>query len=593
MQLAELERIAEDIRHEIVEVLTDIGHQHRGHPGASLSITDILTALYFEIMRIDPAYPDRPERDRFILSKGHACPALYVVLARRGFFDAHHLRTFRSVNSLLQGHPDMRKTPGIDMTSGSLGHGLSAGVGMALDAKARRSPAHVYVVLGDGELQEGIVWEAAMTAAKYRLNNLIAFVDCNGLQSGGRVATIMPIEPLADKWKAFGWHVLSIDGHDMAEILAATRAAHRSHKPTVILAQTIKGKGFAYMENDNRWHQACPPRADAAVARTEYAGRPKASSRASFGATVLALAQEGRDVMVVTSDTCSSMGLDEFARQFPDRHIEVGIAEQNLMTVAAGLAACGRKVFVATYATFASMRALEQVRTFLAYPRLHVVIVAGLGGLSGGIEGVAHLAIEDIGILRCIPGMVILNPADAVATGKMVRAAADHPGPVYIRLGRDETPVLFDHTYTFLIGRGNVLAEDGREVALMTTGLITDEVLAASDKLRQGGIGCTVVEFPTLKPLDRELVLWAQARAPVLVTIEEHSVIGGLGSAVMEVLGETTPTLVHRIGIEDCFLESGSPPELREKFGLTADALASRIRSICVNARLAQHGERR
>jgi transketolase len=303
------------------------------------------------------------------------------------------------------------------------------------------------------------------------------------------------------------------------------------------------------------------------------------STRAAFGDTVLQLAREGRDIVVVTSDTCSSMGLERFAAEYPGRHIEVGIAEQNLMMVAAGLAAGGRTVFAATYAAFASLRALEQVRTFIAYPRLRVVIAAGLGGLSAGIEGAAHLAMEDIGILRCVPGLTILNPSDAPSAAALVRAAADVEGPVYIRLGRDDSPVVH-HDGAVSIGSGVILANRGRDVALMASGFVTAEVLTAAARLEAGGIGCTVIEFPTLKPIDRGLVAWAGTEASAIVTVEEHSVIGGLGTAVMEVLAETTPAIVHRIGIHDVFLESGSPQQLRAKFGLTAESIAGRVRAI-------------
>jgi transketolase len=571
-----LEAIAADIRRDVIRALEHAGHEHRGHPGASLSIVDILTALYFEVMRVDPERPQWAERDRLVLSKGHGCIALYAALARRGFFDREHLWTFRRAGSILQGHPDMRKTPGVDMTSGSLGHGLSAGVGLALDARARRSDSRTFVILGDGELQEGLVWEGAMAAAKYSLDTLVAFVDCNGLQSSGRVEDIMPIEPLADKWRAFGWQVEHSDGHDMRGILAAVTASGTRAKPTVILARTIKGKGVAYMEGDNRWHQASPAAAGAGP-RAGVRGT-MASCRAAFGDTVLELFREGQPVMAVTSDTCSSMGLEAFARAAPERHVEVGIAEQNLMTVAAGLAAGGRTVFAATYATFASMRAVEQVRTFLAYPRLNVIVVAGLGGLTGGIEGVAHLALEDVGMLRCVPDLVILNPADAIETRQLVRAAAQHKGPVYIRLGRDDSPVLCRDYGALGLGPGRILVEHGWDAALMTSGLITAEVLAAAQALGADGIRCAVIEFPTLKPIDHALILRVAARAPLLFTIEEHSVVGGLGSAVADVLIGAAPARLRRIGIGDVFLESGSPSELRAKYGLTADAIAARVR---------------
>ena len=577
-RIAALDAIAAGIRRDVIDALEHAGHEHRGHPGAALSIVDLVVALYFEVMRVDPERPDWPDRDRFVLSKGHGCVALYAALARRGFFDPRHLRTFRRAGSILQGHPDMRKTPGVDMTSGSLGHGLSAAVGLALDARVRGSGSRTFVILGDGELQEGLVWEGAMAAAKYALDTLVAFVDCNGLQSSGRVDEVMPIEPLADKWRAFGWQVETIDGHDMGEILAAVAACGSSGRPTAVLARTIKGKGVAYMEGDNRWHQACPTAAG--IGSADPPAAIHASCRAAFGETVLELFREGRPVMAVTSDTRSSMGLDAFAREAPDHHVEVGIAEQNLMTVAAGLAANGRTVFAATYATFASMRAVEQIRTFLAYPRLNVVVVAGLGGLTGGIEGVAHLALEDLGMLRCIPDLVILNPADAIETRQLVRAAADHQGPVYIRLGRDDSPDVSGADDAIAIGPGRILAEHGWNAALMTSGLITTEVLNAAERLRGEGIACTVLEFPTIKPIDHDLILRSAGSARHLFTVEEHSVVGGLGSAVADVLTGAAPAILNRIGINDMFLESGSPPELRAKYGLTAAAIAVRVRQV-------------
>jgi transketolase len=576
LRLRDLAALAAAIREETVQLLADIGHEHRGHPGAALSIVDIVTALYFEVMSIDPSRPDWPDRDRFVLSKGHGCASLYVALACRGYFGAQHLRTFRSVDSILQGHPDMRKTPGVDMTTGSLGHGVSAGVGLALDARQRRSPSRTYVVLGDGELQEGLIWEGAMAAAKYRLDALTVFVDCNGLQSGGDVDDTMPLEPLGDKWRAFGWHVIEIDGHDMQQILETCDDEPAAGRPKVVLARTVKGKGVPYMEGNNSWHQACPP-GGAGPAPT--AGGRTGSTRAAFGRTLVDLVDEGSDLMVVTSDTRSSMGLDEFARRFPDRHIEVGIAEQNLLTVAAGLAASGRPVVAATYATFASMRALEQFRTFICYPRLPVMIAAGLGGLSAGIEGVAHLGLEDLGILRSIPNVTLFNPADAVATPHAVRAALALGQPSYLRLGRDATPIVFDDRYALAVGRGRYVVQDGWDAALLTSGLVLPEVIDAARLLRADGIRCTVAEFPTIKPFDDAMVVEMARRAVALFTVEEHSVIGGLGSAVLESLSEARPRIIHRIGIADRFLESGTPEELREKYGLTAEAIAGTVMS--------------
>ncbi len=241
------------------DILTMIHAAHSGHPGGSLSAADIVTALYFHFMHVDPARPRWEDRDRFILSKGHACPVWYACLARKGFFPVEWLLTLRKIDSLLQGHPDMLKTPGVDMTTGSLGQGLSAAVGMALGLKLDHKPARVYAVLGDGELDEGQVWEAALSAAKYRLDNLLVCVDYNNLQLDGPCDRIMPVEPLAAKWDAFNWQVFEMDGHDMSQIVKTIEAALEIRgRPAVIIAHTVKGKGVSFMENDCDWHGRAP-----------------------------------------------------------------------------------------------------------------------------------------------------------------------------------------------------------------------------------------------------------------------------------------------------------------------------------------------
>lgn len=268
--IEELESWAITIRCDIIEMICAA---NAGHPGGSLSATDIVTALYFRVMNIDPARPDWPDRDRFILSKGHACPVWYAALAERGYFDRAHLSTLRQINSILQGHPDMNKTPGIDMTAGSLGQGLSVGLGMALSGKLRNKDYHVWIVVGDGEVQEGSVWEAAMAAAKWKLDNLTAVLDRNHLQNDDCVDTEMPIEPLADKWRAFGWHVLEIDGHNMRQVVAALETAKTVRgKPTIVIAETVKGKGVSFMENRVEWHGRAPCEEEAACALVEIRG---------------------------------------------------------------------------------------------------------------------------------------------------------------------------------------------------------------------------------------------------------------------------------------------------------------------------------
>ncbi len=252
----DLEARARAIRRAVVTMVYGAGS---GHPGGSLSAADYLAALYFHQLRIDPSQPQWAERDRCILSKGHAAPALYATLAMRGFFPESELATLRQLDSRLQGHPDRNKTPGVEMTAGALGHGVAIGAGLALAARLNGASYRTYVLLGDGEIQAGVVWEGAMMAAKYRLDNLTAILDYNGVQLDGMVADIMPLEPVIDKWRAFGWHVLEIDGHNMRQILDALDEAPKIHaRPTIIVAHTVKGKGVSYMENRNAWHGRAP-----------------------------------------------------------------------------------------------------------------------------------------------------------------------------------------------------------------------------------------------------------------------------------------------------------------------------------------------
>jgi transketolase len=251
-----LQEHARQLRRDVVTMIHLAGD---GHPGPALSIADLVTALYFKVMRVNPADPQWAARDRFILSKGHACPTLYAALARRGFFSPDVLPTLRRLGSILQGHPDMKKTPGIDSTSGSLGNGVSIGLGMVLAARVNRQEYFTYVITGDGEIQEGVVWEAAMAAVHYKAGRLIVFVDNNGQQSGGPVRQVSGLYPILPKWEAFGWHCQEIDGHDLRAILAAIeRAQAETARPSCILAKTVKGKGIPFMEADNSWHKRVP-----------------------------------------------------------------------------------------------------------------------------------------------------------------------------------------------------------------------------------------------------------------------------------------------------------------------------------------------
>ena len=266
-KITALRRIAADIR---LDILEEVFSASSGHPGGSLSIADIITYLYFEELRVDPKNPKWEDRDRFVLSKGHTCPALYAALAEKGFFPKEDLKTFRQIDSYLQGHPDLKHIPGVDMSAGSLGQGISAACGMALAGKLQKKDYRVYSILGDGESEEGQVWEAAMFAAHYHLDNLCALLDWNGLQIDGAVADVMNPTPLDKKFEAFGWHVICVDGHDFEQLEAAYAEAKTvKGQPTLILAKTTKGKGVSFMENQVGWHGKAPNAEQYAVGKAE------------------------------------------------------------------------------------------------------------------------------------------------------------------------------------------------------------------------------------------------------------------------------------------------------------------------------------
>ena len=305
------------------------------------------------------------------------------------------------------------------------------------------------------------------------------------------------------------------------------------------------------------------------------------NTREAFGLELLELAREGYNVFGIGADTSKSMGVDLLKKEFPHRIFDVGIAEQNLIMTAAGLASDDKIVFATSYSAFTSMRCIEQFRSFAAYPNLNVKIIAGLGGFTAGIEGVTHTALEDLGIVRCLPNVCVINPADAVATRKAVRAAALHEGPVYIRVGRDASPLLFDmETYRFEIGKANVLFDDGNDVALLATGFPLYEAMEAYKQLKSEGIRMKLIDVPTLKPLDGRTIIEVAGATGAIVTVEEHYYTGGLGSAVAEVTARECPTPLEQVAVEDKYTQSGYPEELREKYGLTVPAIVAAVKKV-------------
>lgn len=303
------------------------------------------------------------------------------------------------------------------------------------------------------------------------------------------------------------------------------------------------------------------------------------ATRDAYGEALVALGKENNQVVVLDADLSKSTKTNDFKKVYPERFFNMGIAEQNMLGVAAGLAAAGKIPFASSFAVFAVGRAYDQIRNSIAYPKLNVKIAATHAGLTVGEDGGSHQMLEDIALMRAVPNMTVLVPADGEETKQAVMAAAEYDGPVYIRLGRPKVPVLFTENYRFAIGKGVVL-KDGNDVALIATGIMVSKALEAAEQLAAEGIQAAVVNISTIKPLDEKLIVQMAEKAGAIVTCEEHNILGGLGSAVAETLVEKCPVPMARVGVQDCFGQSGLPDQLLEKYGLTAEQIASKAKEV-------------
>ena len=476
-----------------------------GHAGGTLSIMDITAALYLRVAEHDPENPNWEDRDRIIWSTGHKAPSLYLGLAFAGFHPIEDVMLLRKLGSPYQGHPHWLKLPGVEVSTGSLGQGLSIAVGIALAAKLNGKTYKTFCIMGDGEQQEGQVWEAAMAASHHGLGNLVGIVDCNRLQIDGPVAEVMNVEPLEEKYRGFGWDVRRINGNNMDEVVEALENA-KSHtgKPLVLLADTVKGKGVSFMENIAGWHGKTPNTEElwkglvelgvadklpvsqllekaetyqAAVNQKLQKKMPEFNhdywwnralnmkvkmepTRKGFGQ---ALAEHGGDERVVCLglDISGSITISDFYAGKPERKnrwLSMGIAEQSATSVAAGLAREGKLPVFGTYATFAAARNLDQIRTSICYGEFNVMIAGAHGGVSVGPDGATHQALEDLFAMCGLPNMSVVVPCDSVETRKATSyLLLEHKGPKYIRFAREATPVVTDEQTPFVFGKANVI----------------------------------------------------------------------------------------------------------------------------------------
>jgi len=495
-----------------------------GHSGGTLSMMDILAVLYLKIARHDPKNPSWEDRDRIIWSAGHKAPALYVSLAVSGYISDMELAKLRMLGAPLQGHPHRKDLPGVEISSGSLGQGMSVGIGAALAARLDNKDYKVFTITSDGEHQEGSIWEAVMEAGNFKLNNFINILDRNQLQIDGYTRDVQCLEPLVDKYRAFNWDVIDVDGHDIPALIDAfEKACASKEKPTLILANTIKGKGVSFMEDVAGWHGKPPNREemDKALAELGLSGAfdlekffkvgtdhqvevekrlaqklPKFSNdfwwnkqdnmKAEMDPTRKgmgrALSEYGDDerIVCIGADISDSITISQFYKDHPerkDRWISVGVAEQAGTTVAAGLAKEGKIPVFGTYGVFSSARNLDQLRVSVCYADFNVLIVGAHGGVSVGPDGATHQELEALFQMCGLPNMRVAVPIDSVETKKMTKAMLfDIVGPKYIRFAREATPIVTDENTPFKFGVANIyrfrgekdMFKDAFEVKLST-----------------------------------------------------------------------------------------------------------------------------
>jgi transketolase len=580
-----------------------------GHPTSSLSCAHLLAVLYADHLRSDVADPHHIANDRFVMSKGHAAPALYAALKAIGAIDDEQLLSLRKMGSPIQGHPvPVPELPWIDVASGSLGQGLAVGLGMAFAMRLDGSPGRAWVLLGDSEMAEGSVWEAMEAAAYHEVGALTAILDLNRLGQRGPTMHEWQADLFARRAQSFGWSSIEIDGHDVAAIDHAYSAATADDRPTLIIARTEKGHGVSFLANKEGWHGKAVP-ADREGAAIEELGGIRSivvtprmhedhtplvtgeaqaapaptypegiATRKAFGETLAWLAGHRPDLVVLDGEVGNSTHTEDVEAVAPERFIQLYIAEQCMVGVQTGLQALGKTAFAASFGAFLT-RAADIVRMG-AISRADLRICGSHAGVSIGEDGPSQMAVEDISFFRALNGSTVLYPADGTATVKLVTAMCDLDGISYLRTTREKTPGLYGPDEDFPIGGSKTLrSSDNDEVTLVGAGVTLVECLEAADRLAGEGVRARVIDAYSVKPIDASTLRDAITATGHLVVVEDHRVEGGLGDAVLDGLAATgrIDGRVSKLGVRD-MPGSGTPDELRAWAGIDADAIVEAVR---------------
>ncbi|HEV7174270.1 MAG TPA: transketolase [Solirubrobacteraceae bacterium] len=611
--LATVARLARQLRVDSIRASTSAGS---GHPTSSMSAADLMAVLVARHLRYDWEQPKAAGNDHLIFSKGHASPLLYSIYRAVGVVsDEELMSSYRRFGSRLQGHPTP-VLPWVDVATGSLGQGLPDGVGVALAGKyLDRLPFRVWVLCGDSEMAEGSMWEALDKASHYQLSNLVAIVDVNRLGQRGPTELGWDLGAYASRAHAFGARVLEVDGHDLAALDDAfTEAAQPDERPTVILARTIKGRGFSEVEDREGWHgKALPedmaaraiaelggesnlivrgplplaeyenshgagsaPEASPAISPTSYARGDKVATRRAYGDAVTALGARDPRVVALDGEVSNSTYADAFAKAHPDRYFEMFIAEQQMVASAVGLSVRGYKPFASTFAAFLT-RAYDFIR-MAAISQASVRLVGSHAGVEIGADGPSQMALEDLAMMRAVQGSTVLYPSDAVSAAALVDEMARTDGISYLRTTRGAYPVLYGAEESFRPGGSKILRSGPSDaVTLIGAGVTLHECLRAADQLALDGIHARVIDLYSIKPIDTDmLVAAADATGGRLVVAEDHHPEGGLGSAVVAALVEAGVQQLRLAHLSVSQLPaSGTPAELLAAAGIDAPHIAS------------------
>lgn len=618
-QLHEWHELAQQLRVDSIRATTAAGS---GHPTSSMSAADLMAVLLAKYLHYDFDNPHNPNNDHFILSKGHAAPVLYAMFKAAGAISDQELLSLRKFGSPIQGHP-VPIIPWVDVATGSLGQGLPIGVGIALASKyLDKLPYHIWVLLGDSETAEGSVWEAFDHASHYKLDNLIGIIDVNRLGQRGQTVLGWNTQAYAARARAFGWHAIEIDGHNLTEIEQAYgEAVTTKNQPTVIVAQTEKGKGVSFLENLNGWHgkNLKPDQAEAAIAElggdrhftievqkpseqaqpaaTGHQPQPlqlptyeegaSVATRKAYGDALKALGAARPDVVALDGEVSNSTYASEFAETYPERYFEMYIAEQQMVATAVGLQVRQYKPFASTFAAFLS-RAYDFVR-MAAISRANIKLMGSHVGVSIGQDGPSQMALEDLASLQAVWSSTVLYPSDANQTTKLVAKMVDLDGIVYLRTTRESTPVLYGSDEDFPIGGSKVVRSSDQDfVTVIGAGITLHEGLKAYDRLKKEGIAVRVVDAYSIKPIDvQTLHQAAQDTDGKFVVVEDHWIEGGLGAAVLDAFAGagTAPTYngpelqLVKLAVRD-MPGSGTPEQVLHAAKIDADAIVLAVKSL-------------